>query len=81
MFENIDVYSLICSVLHLNLNENTNDSKYCVGDGQPSRVKSMLKLIKHSGVKEVGEESTLNSKDSWFGFKMKWYFLVKHTMF
>lgn len=68
-FFNIDVYSLICSILHLNLNPNSNPNDlYCKNDGEPFRVKKMLKPIKYSGDPGYKEDqNSLNSKDeSWF---------------
>lgn len=81
-FRNIDVYSLCCSVLHLNLDpslERTNPS-YCRNDGQPSRVQKMLQPIKYTP-RNGSDQNSLNSKDDdkndqdggWFGSKLKGY--------
>lgn len=77
-FLNIDVYSLVCSVLHLNLDtslEKTNPS-YCRNDGVPSRVNKMLAPIKYTPARNGTDKNSLNSKDDdgWFGSKLKGYF-------
>lgn len=75
---NIDLYPLICSVLHLNLDPKYQPTdRYCLMDARASRVRKMLVPIKYTSDdgSESSEEKPVNSKDdSWFGSKMKGYF-------
>ena len=80
-FLNVDVYSLVCSVLHLNLDPNlkmTNPS-YCRNDGEPWRVQKMLEPIKYAP-RNGTDKNSLNRKDDetngggWFGPKLRGYF-------
>lgn len=78
-FINIDVYSLVCSVLHLNLDSNLKSiDRYCEMDGKSSRISKMLAPIKHTGddgPNSSADKQSVNSKETcWFGPKMRWYF-------
>lgn len=87
-FLNIDVYSLACSVLHLNLDPDRQlgDPGYCQNDGQPSRVAKMLQPIKYTPNNGT-DKGSINSKGDhdndqdggWFGSKLKWYLVQRTT--
>lgn len=79
-FMNIDVYPLVCSVLHLNLNPTQQQISegYCQKDAKPSRIIKMLAPIKFSGNQNENssiEQSSINSKNNWFGHTKRYFSL------
>lgn len=57
-FLNIDVYTLICSVLQLNLDPRLEKKHptYCRNDGDPSRVREMLNPVQYVPPKKTNEK-------------------------
>ena len=88
-FLNIDVYSLACSVLHLNLDPDREQSNpsYCRNDGQPSRVQKMLEPLKYLP-KNGTDKNSLNRKEDnendedggWFDSKLKGYLVQRDEL-
>lgn len=61
-FENIDLYPLMCELLHIRSFDPHEDAKLCRSNGSLSRVKGMLKQLKYSGDTSSYESNALKRK-------------------